>query len=365
MNIQGLMFINLKNIKIFMSDSIEEQLIIGNDEKTSNLKNQISSANLSDGVTHRIEFLEGAGVGIFDNSIHEQDAFSVSKDATCVSDGASTYGKSGVISRMLSKGFVSEVQSGTDIGEIFDDQNVKKVIDSIKDSDDFKNFDGSQNKHAKGDFIEAGLATVLLTQIDYDKKKIYWGSVGDSPLLVFDKQPDGSWDFEILNKIVDDHIVTNKNFSAKAVRENLLDQSSPLIGVDEVGQTNISCLPSLQTGVIEYKPGRVVMLASDFITKMMVMAPEALEETAKCEEGFDEKHVTSLRSRRQTILEANNPFAGEKFKPELFFDGTLTPDQLKDAIDGWKEIGPNKKYQDDVTMIAIKMDDLFGKKSED
>lgn len=338
-------------IDLKMSDS---------DENSENRTDSLISKNLPEGQTNRRELLSGAVVALHNNDAHGQDALAIKNDAISLSDGASSYGKSGIVSQGLSERFATQLDGGSGIGEVLTEANVTDILKQVAQSQEFKNADTSLNPHCKDENVGSGLATVLLTKINRENKTLDWGSVGDSPLIVLDKKPDGSWSFEFVNDDANGTVVTSENFTDPNVIADLKNPETHLVGIRSDGTIDTRSLSKIKKGSIEYKPGRVVVAASDFLTKMMLCSPQVVEAMAKNaqSEGRD-KLSDALRNANQEILKYSNPLADTKFKPELLFDGALSPEVITKAMEDWKKIPGNNAGVDDMTAVCIKMDEVF------
>lgn len=334
--------------------------LVSVNETPKTFDKEISSGSLDQNGTNHIESLEGGVVAVHDNTEHGQDGFAINGDAICLSDGASSYGKAGLMSKELSVEFSKQASEGKSIKDIFDEKNVESIVRQVSETSEFKDFDASQNPHARGENAEAALATVLLTKLNRADKSIEWGSIGDSPLLVLDKDENGNWTFEVVNDDIDGEKVNNTNFTREDIQEVIKNPETYLLGVNGKGEARVKDLKQLRTGKIEYKSGRVVIAASDFLTKMMVLSPETINaRITRAKNAQKIPLATALQGIHDKMLGTNNPLLQDKFKPELFFDGTLSPEELKSAMMSWKEMESNNAGRDDMTAVCIKMDEVF------
>jgi hypothetical protein len=329
---------------------------------SDNLDRVTTSSELDELSTHRFESAEKGVSVLHTNKEHGQDAFAVDleKGVACVSDGASSYGKSGPISAEFSRSLVTDAASGKPFAEIFSENNMRSIADRVRTGSAFKNFNTDENPYAKGENREAGLATVLLTRANKESKTIEWASVGDSPLMVLDRNPDGSYSFEIVNDDVDGMKFTDKNFTDEKMAEGLGNPETHLVGIGRDGNPRLNDLKHIRQGSIEYKQGRVVVMASDFLTKMMALSPQMIDaRIALARQNGKESLAKSLEDIQANTASANNPLAQKRFNPSLLFDGSLTEEELKRAVEGWKDIRANNQGIDDMTAICIKMDKMF------
>lgn len=329
---------------------------------SKSIEKQLSSESLDQLTTHYFESAERGVSVLHTNKEHGQDAFSVDIEhgVFCVSDGASSYGKSGPVSAEFSRALVAEAATGKSFAEIFNEQSVSKIAERVKTSSVFKDFNVDENPHAKGMNKEAGLATVLLTRINKDARAIEWVSVGDSPLMVVDKNPDGTYSFEIVNDNVHGVKISDKNFTNPEIAAALGTPETHLVGIGKDGTPRLNDLKHMQSGLIEYRPGRTVILASDFLTKMMALSPQMIEARRYLAIQSGKEHLVKAFEAIQANTQSfDNPLSGSTFKPELLFDGTLSAEQLKKALDQWKDIPAHNAGRDDMTAVCIKMDNLF------
>jgi hypothetical protein len=95
---------------------------------------------------------------------------------------------------------------------------------------------------------------------------------------------------------------------------------------------------------------------------MMVLSPQTIN--ARIQKATTDGRMflaDALSDIQQDTLSNNNPLAQEKFRPELFFDSTLSPKDLKYAMESWKDISSNSAGRDDMTAVCIHMDKVFEK----
>lgn len=338
----------------------ETSSLVENGEKFSK---PLFSRELDPEQTHVLESKNEAITVVFDNQQHRQDGCAIDpeKGIVALCDGSSSYGKSRVLSERLAQSLATEAGSGKSLQEIFSEGSITSILEAIKSSDEFKNAAPEQGAHINSRNKEAGKTTALLTRALEDGS-IEWASLGDSPLLVFDEGPDGTYKFQIVND-VDRQIITSDNFTEKKILESFADPETQVVGFSGDGSIDTKHLRSdkVRYGKIEYKKGRVVMSASDFLTKAMYISPESLAAKRQFSEQEGNKNMAEAwRIERDLVLKSQHPFSSEKFNPSFLFDGSIGPEELKKVIEQWKDISTNshRRSQDDMTAIAIKMDKI-------
>lgn len=317
---------------------------------------EFNSYELNNSEIHAYGNLEKDGLEVmFLNNDHGQDAFAIYEDTYVVSDGASSYGKAGSMSSALSRS-VAENVSNKSIEEVFSKESMSEIITSIKDKKEYKNDQPVVSHAVREGNQEAGLATLLVVKLNKEEKTISYGSIGDSPLFVIDRNSEGEIiSFEILNE---DKKITNENYFLPECTEDMKNPETHLIGLRGNGEMTLSSLNAKKTGTIEYKENRVVLLGSDALIKSLISSPEIWQN--KVESGSP---AASLFKDAQERYEKNhpdlwiqNPSTGKKMFNPLFFT-KLSKDELSLLLSGWK----NDAYPcaDDMTMIAIDLDKHF------
>ncbi|MFA6050890.1 MAG: protein phosphatase 2C domain-containing protein [Candidatus Paceibacterota bacterium] len=340
------------------AEAVKSELGIGSAPVAESEKDigNLASSLLDNVATHRIESVEKGITVTFDNSEHEQDAFAIKGDTFVVCDGASSYGRSGVVSRILSGKLAELSEQGLDFKEILGEKRMEEILSEIATDPEFKDFEYEHGVRNPNN-LDAGLCTVLLAKLNKEKKKIEYASIGDSPLVIIDTDPDGTVHFEIANDDVDGKKITETTFTDPDVAEDLKNPATYLVGIDREGKPRLKDLSTTRTGTIEYKERRTVMLATDFFTKMMALSPQMIDTNIeRARVAGKENLVKLLLDIQANTKQANNMFAGEKFNPEVFLGKEGGEDKFKKDLRSWKDIPAHSAGRDDMTMIAIDMD---------
>ncbi len=223
-------------------------------------RGKLISEDLDPKELHRVT---GAVDGLYFNGQHGQDAFAVEdgEDSLCVAvcDGVSSRKSSGAVSSKLAKKIVS---SGA-THKLSDIISSEKLGESLSDI----NSEIRQNSIS----IEGGGSSTL-TSVRIDKKAqtIEWSSVGDSPIFVVDTDSEGKISWEI---VTEDKMINNSNYTDKDIVEDLKNPETQSLSIKENGEVRSIDDKNIKHGSIEYKPGRKIVVASDFITKMLLHDP--------------------------------------------------------------------------------------------
>jgi serine/threonine protein phosphatase PrpC len=331
----------------------EDDLFAPEKERAFNLP--VSSKELDPMRPHKIGKISKYGIeGIFLNEAHMQDAFSIQGDVVVVCDGVSQEPWSGVFSPILADKMAKGVQA-SGLSAVSESLIQETIDESMRHPD----VDASTRVGFMSTFIAA--------MIDKEQKVIRFASLGDSPLLVVDRNKDGTIArFEIAN---DEWVISNEDY---VTLDNIGYLSSPLtdcIGIHEHDGDVVTNVDKAKRGSIPYKEGRVVILATDFLTKMLLLSPEA---TSKKRISPDDLELVAeyakVRATFENISEdlwVENPATGKKMLNPLFFLGQSKA-ELAILLQRWKAVGSKRigrPGNDDATMIAIDMDTVFAEKT--
>lgn len=318
---------------------------------------EFNSHELNNDELHAYGNLEKDGLEVmYLNNDHNQDAFAIYEDTYVVSDGASSYGKAGAMSDLLSSTIAKQV-SESSLDEVFSKDSIVNIIDNIKNNKSYID-SFSVNSHAikNEENKEAGLATLLAVKLNKEEKTISYTSIGDSPLFVIDRDESGKiTSFEIMNE---DAKITNENYFTDENHENMKNPETHLIGVRGNGNNTVSSLDSKKSGVIDYKENRIILLGSDALIKNLIFSPEIWENKAK-----NKPHIAHLFDKARERYEKNfpelwtqNPATGKKMFNPLFFTN-LSKDKMSLLLSEWKKDA--YPAADDMTIIAIDLDKHF------
>jgi hypothetical protein len=313
-------------------------------EKTA-LRFPISSYELKQDVPHVIGNPSLGIEGFFLNTEHEQDAFAIQGDAIVVCDGVSMEPHSAVFSSSLAHIMAKEIQesglhvavSESLVGAVAD---LTWQVPSVEKSE------------------ETGFATTFVAlQIHRMAKEIHFKSKGDSPLFVIDYAEDGSMEgFDIVN---DDWPIDNETYTKLSNILHLRNPAADATGVTHEG-VKLLGLESMKEGVIEHKNGRVVVVGTDFLTKMLLASPEGMAARIANEKDSNRRYdLESVEPEyaKMTEVFVTNPVTGKQMFNPAFFRGK-GKGELAILLERWKKVAG--MGQDDATMIALDMDRLFG-----
>lgn len=188
------------------------------------------------------------------------------------------------------------------------------------------------------------MSTFIVTRESEDGGFIDFASVGDSPIIVLDKDEEGNVvGFQFANDACEGVPITNKNFHDKEVREHLDSPETHLVGIDDKGKTRVTMEP--QIGRIEKKKGREVIMASDALVKLMMNCPAALRAKAE----------TTRVPQAATLFRELAEKQHEKYASLWDAEGNVRFDMLTDTegfgilIEEWRR--DNDRYADDVTIV--------------
>lgn len=328
------------------------------------IPNSIDSRTIPDNELFRAGELNTSGIEIVQfNDDHGQDSFSFrsssERDVLVVCDGAGSYEKSGFVSSKMSEEIANLAEKGIPLSEIFE-RHMEEILKRISNSDEYMDYinEHPDRRQRKGE----GMATALAVNIDKEKREIDYASIGDSPLMIIDRDPDGKIiSFEIVNEGEE---VNDTNCHGVDLTEELSNPSTYLIGIQgENSEVSTKYLKEKhKVGKIEFKKGRTLVLASDFLTKMLINSPLALRTKAE-----DRKK----NGRSEMIVNAFNNLADdiENQFPEMWYqkeDGSMQLDPLfftKVSTERLSEIligirNANNMICDDATMVAVSLDKI-------
>jgi hypothetical protein len=308
---------------------------------------------------HDVQMVTGPVEGLHYNAAHGQDAYSVQEDGDVLSvtigDGTSSRKGSGVVSAYLSDK-IAKAALTRPLSEIYTPQELKKMLEEISGQ--------------VGLINEGGKTTLLSARVDKNKQEIEWASVGDSPLLVVDTDDGGNVRWEMLNE---GFVLTSENYYMPDIVDDLKVPLVEAVAIEVDGSVPDINL-KIKQGTIPYKRGRKVVLASDFLTKMMIHSPDVAfaardhwettttpdKNTGKPRTDAKRKTMAEAWDKLGTSNEARfkgvwipNPVTGESMVDPTFFVGKK-PEELKAFLDEWCEVNTNSS--DDVTMFALDMD---------
>lgn len=310
----------------------------------------LSSKNLEYDKLHVLESMEMPGIRVIhSNAHHNQDAFAVKSGALCVCDGVSSKRRSKPAAEAVSRILAQKIDEAENSAQVFEGDEVQAALAEFANDQEYTSFDpGQSNPDLRASDVEGGKTTFLALKFQKEKREIEWTGVGDSPLLVLDKTGNG-WSFEIKNTQFAG--LTDKTFASEEFHFRMKDPRTSAIGINRKGGVDTEAITySMESGSISYKKGRVVIAATDFLTKMMDDSPEvAAARMTVIDKTKNSWHWDEINQSREKMLQAENPFYGPKFRPELFFNGELSNDQIAEFL----------VSSDDVTAVCIKMDELF------
>ncbi len=325
-------------------------------EQTFDGFQDLKSSDLNQGLAHREKSLQRGLLVTSDNTEHGQDAFAIEGDSFALSDGASSYGRSGVVSRLVSEELVTLSNKNMSFDDIFRESRMRKMLARVAQSPEFKNLGSSEASNSPSN-KNAGLCTILLARLDKQNRRIEYASIGDSPLVVLDREADGTISFEIVNDDIQGKKINGQTFTDEDVLNDIRNPETHLIGIGKNGELRVEDLQVLRRGHVEYKSGRVVMLASDFLTKMMVVSPQMISKnTERARAAGKERVAAALEDIQKATASAQNIFAQNAFRPELFADPSIPKPQYLQQLKDWKRIPAHNAACDDMTLISIEMD---------
>ncbi|MES2622793.1 MAG: protein phosphatase 2C domain-containing protein [Patescibacteria group bacterium] len=299
--------------------------------------------------------------GVHYNKSHGQDAFSVNRNEniTCVTvcDGISSRAGSGELSSRLAKQISADALTKT-LSEIVDPESLRDILEDIK---------------SVAGKLEGGAGSTLVSvRIDKNEKTIEWTSIGDSPLFVIDTDENGevvSWEI-----LTEDNSITNENYTDIQTLETLKDPATHCVGIKN-DTVNIPKTDRIKTGLIPYTPGRKIVVASDFITKVMLHSPEVTKARSEYwkhatndDEGnpYSDKKKEMMHKVWNDVAERNeqnfkdlwtiNPATNELMFNPLSMAGK-SPEELRTLLDEWMR--ENSVTTDDVTIMTIDLDKYF------
>ncbi len=322
-------------------------------------KGTLISETLDSEELHRIT---GAVDGLYFNGQHGQDAFAVEdgEDSLCVvvCDGVSSRKSSGVVSSQLAKKIAS---SGVTY-KLTDIISSKKLGESLLDIT-------SEIQQKKVSIEGGGSSTLTSVRIDKKAETIEWSSVGDSPIFVVDTDSEGnvSWEIVTENKTINDSNYTNND-----IVEDLKDPETHAVSVKESREVRSVDDKNIKHGSIKYKPGRKVVVASDFITKMLLHDPKVCfsrgemwknsitddagrvlsDETKRAREEIW-KQVSERNKTKYPEFWAVDKKTGQSYLNPAFLLN-LDAVRARKLLDDW--MNDNSVAGDDATIMVIDLD---------
>jgi hypothetical protein len=290
----------------------------------------------------------------FLNNDHEQDAFTLGDDVIAISDGMSSYGRSGLVSALLAQR-LAEQANARGLEDIFKPDNLTAILEEIKEDEHFKSGKAALGLNIKE--RDSGLATALVLKRNQESKSLDFACIGDSPLFVFDYDESGNLlSFNFVNGEVG---IDNANYFGPSGRSELEDPRTHGLGVRENGKLHLDT-KALKTGQVPYKKGRVVVAASDFFTKMLTFSPEALKAKSKMSKVPKAAELYEKQAESNTSnfpeLWVTNPATGD-LTLDPSFVRKLSKSQLEALVGRWKR--ENSYGSDDMTIAVIEMDKYF------
>lgn len=314
------------------------------------------SAELAPRELHRFGDLKTIGVeGVHLNAAHNQDAFAIKGDVGVVCDGVSSLESSGVLSRLFSESLAQKLQTSS-VKEALSMQSVRELMKSAASSEEIEEL---KNKAAQ--------TTAVAYKIDREAKSIEFGVVGDSLLIVADRNPQ-TGELDSFKLLTNRYELSSTEYTDPEDDSVLrLRYASPdSIGLYESGAPTLEKLERARFGSVGYVPGRVVIAATDFYTKLLARCPEVLLAEARGGAPL----AKSVRTAQAMAIEelfadmwTKNPKTEKKTLNPLFFVGKK-PEDISETLSGLMQYEVNKYTAvDDVTEIALDMDTLFTKEA--
>jgi hypothetical protein len=244
------------------------------------------------------------------------------------------------------------------MSEVMKPESMQKMLEDVRVSSEYSKERAEQSTNKS-----AGLCTLLATQFDRTDNSLAFSSVGDSPLVVIDTNPDGSSSFHIANDEIEGKTIDNINFTDADIAEDMRNPETYLVGIGKDGKVRLRDMPTMRTGKVEYKPGRKVVLASDFLTKMMLLSPQMFDaKVARYTEEGKTLLAEAFGNLSRSVKAKGNKLSQEKFDPSVFADSRISKEALAEMIKAWKENPSNSPGIDDMTAITLDMDKLMANK---
>ncbi len=288
----------------------------------------ISSETFPDDEFHRFGNFEKEGyVGVFYNNSSEQDAFAVDEHGTVVADGMGSYPFSGILASILSKklnDLTEKVISLDEFKQALGEGSLRATLEEIRDSDDYKkakeemkaayNAVYGKNDYSDWDKVHEGnkheaATTFSILKESSDGKQVYYAALGDSPVIVIDRDAQGAvlgWQLlnedglATINGKLTQVPITDKTVYDEGILEELSDHHTSGVVLDPDGKVVVRDLATdLRMGAIDKKENRLIIAATDALTKLLVKSPAAFmarAAQAKAEfESTDAEFVEWLR----------------------------------------------------------------------
>ena len=327
---------------------LSEEIFISQATKETHLENGVSSLDFENDIFHHIENI-GEGVdAVFWNNDKHQDAFAVKEKTVVVSDGAGSYERSGVVAGLLSKelaGQASGTGSFEEFTAVFQKDNIKILLTAIHSDDAYHSFVSEREFKNR----DEGLCTFIVAKESADGRSIEYASLGDSPLIVVDRDSKGEVvAFEVINDSFNGQSITQDNFYKAETVAYINNPETHLVGIRKDGTIDTKSLSTVQIGRIEKKEGRTVVLASDALVKVMINAPRAFEAIGDSKDRNVIKEAFYNKAKNEKdgysgLWDASGGFDFNTF--------SRPKSELADDLVKWKS--NNYMFSDDLTVIQI------------
>ncbi|MBP6942714.1 MAG: protein phosphatase 2C domain-containing protein [Candidatus Buchananbacteria bacterium] len=322
-------------------------------EVNETLPEVLLSGDLDNRECHRFIDRERGIEALFLNNKHEQDALAITEQAIVVSDGMSSYGKSGAMSALLVERLAAQLETERP-AQLLAVERMEQIITEIQNDPRFQN---AEPIHVRDvNYQDDALATLIALKKNAEAKTIDYATIGDSPLCIFDYDPEGKLvEFQIINADLD---ITSANYTSSEVSDELNNPRTAGVGLEALGDLYHDGPDFIKAGQIVYQPGRVVVAATDFLTKIMAISPEASKATA--ERNPETRDLYLQKAQRQleefSVLWTENPLTKELMVDPKFFEH-LKRDELQELLEKWKLF--NRRAADDMTLVLIDLDAYF------
>lgn len=309
--------------------------------------------------------IKGPVEGFFYNNKSAQDAFAIAEDeksiCAVVCDGVGSLRGSEFLSQVFSE---RSALMGLHIPakDLFTDTNVREALLGSEEA-------------GLGDIHEAATTTSIV-QFDKINNNIHWASIGDSPILMIDTDENDqvTW-WEILNN---PYGPNSDNYTDPAIIEGFMDLKS--YGLYAERGLPAPILPNrIASGTVNYRLGRKVVVASDFIIKILMHDQRAAEiqlafwknpQNKEDPSGHlinDERRARYIKYWVAAVERNETPQFDalcqiradgiKQFNP-LFFKGMSQP-ALHRLLADWTVL--NATYSDDMTALLFDFDKLAEK----
>lgn len=282
---------------------------------------------------------------LFDNREHGQDGFAKAGNVYAICDGLSSGPRSGAVSKLFAWGLATNAHEYGSLTRLLKEKPefVDDLLDHIASSDEYQDMTEAEDK-----------GQTTFTAVEVVGNTIEYAALGDSPLMVVDTDEAGNI---VGYEIVTENNITSENYHTSENLETLQDPATYAVGIRN-GKTETGHFEHVRYGTIEHKKGRSVVLASDFLTKLMVTSQKVASK--KAERAFTEGKQ-ELGIAWQNFAEKNAREFQELWLPSgtlnpLFFKD-LSASRLNDLMERWKK--ERIMAADDITAIALNLDKLM------